>query len=124
MATMPRAPILRVSSAGIAGQPPPQRNVSQEFHAQVPQHGTGHVVQDRNEAGDKSGDEQATREREVIDHVAAGLQNKQIASGLGIVEKTVKVHRARDLAKLGIRSTAQLVRLVVENEYLRSASAI
>ena len=52
------------------------------------------------------------REREVLDGVVAGLLNKQIAGQLGIVEKTVKVHRARAVAKLGKRSTADLVRMV------------
>ena len=52
------------------------------------------------------------RERQVLDGVVAGLLNKQIAGRLGIVEKTVKVHRARAIAKLGTRSTADLVRMV------------
>jgi FixJ family two-component response regulator len=37
--------------------------------------------------------------------------NKQIAGQLGIVEKTVKVHRARVLEKMGVTSVAELVRL-------------
>lgn len=52
------------------------------------------------------------REREVLDGVVAGLLNKQIAAQLGIVEKTVKVHRARAVAKMRARSTAELVRMV------------
>lgn len=52
------------------------------------------------------------REREVLDGVVSGLLNKQIAGQLGIVEKTVKVHRARAVAKMGARSTAELVRMV------------
>jgi len=52
------------------------------------------------------------RERQVLGGVVAGLLNKQIAGRLGIVEKTVKVHRARAVAKLGVRSTADLVRMV------------
>jgi len=52
------------------------------------------------------------RERQVLDGVVDGLLNKQIAGRLGIVEKTVKVHRARAVAKLGARSIAELVRIV------------
>ena len=52
------------------------------------------------------------REREVLDGVVSGMLNKQIAGRLGIVEKTVKVHRARAVAKMGARSTAELVRMV------------
>jgi FixJ family two-component response regulator len=52
------------------------------------------------------------RERQVLDGVVAGLLNKQIAANLGIVEKTVKVHRARAVAKMGVRSAAELVLMV------------
>ena len=51
------------------------------------------------------------REREVCEHVVSGQLNKQIASDLGIVEKTVKVHRARVMEKMGVQSVAELVRL-------------
>jgi FixJ family two-component response regulator len=51
------------------------------------------------------------REREVLEQVAAGKLNKQIAAALGTVEKTVKVHRGRMMEKLGVRSVAELVRL-------------
>jgi RNA polymerase sigma factor (sigma-70 family) len=52
------------------------------------------------------------REREVMDLVAEGLLNKQIASVLGTVEKTVKVHRARVMAKMQAKSVSALVRMV------------
>jgi Response regulator len=51
------------------------------------------------------------REREVLRYVIAGRLNKQIAASLGTVEKTIKVHRARMMAKLGVRCVADLVRL-------------
>jgi len=51
------------------------------------------------------------REHEVLTHVIAGRLNKQIAGDLGTVEKTIKVHRGRMMAKLGVRSVADLVRL-------------
>jgi FixJ family two-component response regulator len=52
------------------------------------------------------------REHQVLGGVVEGLLNKQIANRLGIVEKTVKVHRAHAISKLGARSTAELVRMV------------
>jgi FixJ family two-component response regulator len=58
------------------------------------------------------------REREVCDLVAEGRLNKQVAERLGTTEKTIKVHRARVLEKLGVRSVAELVRIV---DRLRSA---
>lgn len=51
------------------------------------------------------------REREVFAHVVSGQLNKQIASDLGTVEKTIKVHRGRVMEKLGVRTVADLVRL-------------
>jgi FixJ family two-component response regulator len=52
------------------------------------------------------------REREVLARVVAGRLNKQIAVDLGIVEKTIKVHRGRMMGKMGVRTVADLVRLV------------
>jgi RNA polymerase sigma factor (sigma-70 family) len=51
------------------------------------------------------------REREVMALVVTGLSNKQISTELGISEVTVKVHRHNLMAKLGVRSVAQLVRI-------------
>ena len=52
------------------------------------------------------------REREVMAHVVAGRLNKQIAAELGTAEKTVKVHRARVMKKMGVASVAELVAMV------------
>jgi FixJ family two-component response regulator len=52
------------------------------------------------------------REREVLEHVTEGRLNKQIASDIGTTEKTVKVHRARAMEKMRVRSVAELVRLI------------
>ena len=51
------------------------------------------------------------REREVLEHVVAGKLNKQIASDLGITEATIKMHRARVMAKMKVQAVADLVRL-------------
>jgi FixJ family two-component response regulator len=51
------------------------------------------------------------RELEVMRHVIAGELNKQIGDRLGVVEKTIKVHRARAMEKMGVHSVADLVRL-------------
>ena len=50
------------------------------------------------------------REVEVLAAVVDGNLNKQIAHDLGLAEKTVKVHRARVMKKMGLRSIADLVR--------------
>ena len=51
------------------------------------------------------------REREVLAQVVAGRLNKQIAADLGTVEKTIKVHRARLMEKMAVRSLSDLVRI-------------
>jgi FixJ family two-component response regulator len=49
------------------------------------------------------------RERAVFDHVVAGGHNKVIARALGITERTVKMHRAHMMEKMGAGSLAELV---------------
>lgn len=58
----------------------------------------------------------SAREREVMDHVITGRLNKQIAADLGISEKTVKVHRGRMMAKMRVRSVAELVHMCDQME--------
>jgi RNA polymerase sigma factor (sigma-70 family) len=55
------------------------------------------------------------RERETLKLVTKGLLNKQIASVMGVTEKTIKVHRMRVFKKMGARSLAELVRMTVEH---------
>ncbi len=52
------------------------------------------------------------REREVMVLVASGLVNRHIAARLGTSEKTIKVHRANVMRKMGADSFAALVRMV------------
>jgi FixJ family two-component response regulator len=52
-----------------------------------------------------------TRELEIMRYVVSGAINKQIAAQLEIAEKTVKVHRAHVMEKLGAESIVDLVRL-------------
>jgi FixJ family two-component response regulator len=52
------------------------------------------------------------REREVLDLVATGMLNKQIAERLGVAEKTIKVHRGRVMHKMAAASVAELVRML------------
>jgi hypothetical protein len=53
------------------------------------------------------------REREVLQLAARGYHAKEIARDLGISPRTVEVHKARIMAKLGARNVAELVRLAV-----------
>ena len=54
------------------------------------------------------------REREVLAAIAAGRLNKQIAGDLGIVEQTVKFHRARIMERMQARTVAELMHLAAQ----------
>ena len=57
------------------------------------------------------------RQREVLLHMAAGKLNKQIAYELGLSERTVKMHRAAVFTALGIKTSADAIRLAIEAGY-------
>ena len=52
------------------------------------------------------------REREVLEQLLLGLHNRDIATRFGISPRTVEVHKARILAKLGARNVVDLIRLL------------
>jgi FixJ family two-component response regulator len=54
------------------------------------------------------------RERQVMSGVVAGRLNKQICWSLHAAERTIKTHRSRVMAKMKVRSVAELVRLAEE----------
>jgi DNA-binding NarL/FixJ family response regulator len=55
------------------------------------------------------------REREVLQLLAEGQSNKEVASSLGIGVKTAEAHRANLMRKLGVRSISELVRYAIRN---------
>ncbi|HUJ52724.1 MAG TPA: response regulator [Steroidobacteraceae bacterium] len=65
------------------------------------------------------------RELQVLDLVATGLLNKQIAAELGAAEKTIKVHRRRIMQKMNVRTATALVGLLSRTEArARAASSV
>jgi RNA polymerase sigma factor (sigma-70 family) len=62
-----------------------------------------------------------TREREVLDLLAQGLQHREIAERLAISPRTVEVYKARMMDKLGCRTLADVVRIGTEARSERPA---
>jgi two-component system response regulator FixJ len=56
----------------------------------------------------------STRQREVMKLAGAGLSNKEIATRLGISPRTVEIHRAWMMERMGARNVAELVRMVMQ----------
>jgi two-component system, LuxR family, response regulator FixJ len=54
------------------------------------------------------------RERQVLTLVTSGKSNKIVAADLGVSQRTVEIHRARVMEKMGASSLAQLVRMVID----------
>lgn len=54
------------------------------------------------------------REREVLALVTQGKANKVMAGDLGVSQRTVEIHRARVMEKMGANSLAQLVRMTID----------
>jgi len=59
------------------------------------------------------------REREVLDLMTQGKQNKVIAQDLGVSPRTVEIHRARVMEKMNAQSVAQLVRMMLDLQHAR-----
>ena len=55
--------------------------------------------------------ELTAREREVLGLLVLGLHNKEVAQRLAISPRTVEIHKARVMAKLGARNVADLIRI-------------
>jgi two-component system response regulator NreC len=56
-----------------------------------------------------------SREREVLQHIAEGKTNKEIATTLNLSVYTVEAHRGRIMEKLNLHSTGELVRFALRN---------
>ena len=53
------------------------------------------------------------REREVVNFVLEGMANKLIARELGVSDRTVEIHRSHAMQKLGVKSVAELVKMMM-----------
>ncbi len=53
----------------------------------------------------------------MLELLTAGKANKMMAQDLGLSQRTVEIHRAHVMEKMGAKSVAQLVRMVMDLEY-------
>lgn len=68
----------------------------------------------------EDGNKPTTREREIIQLLAEGKSNKEVASALGISVKTAETHRAAVMRKLGLHSIGELVRYAIRNNIIQA----
>ena len=66
------------------------------------------------------GDRLTSREREVVQLLAEGKSNKQIATLLDLSVKTVETHRTSAMRKLGLKSLPDLVRFAIRNQIVQA----
>jgi two-component system response regulator NreC len=77
----------------------------------------------RRTVGGSPGGPLSPREREVLDLIAQGYTNQQMADQLGLSVKTVETYRSRLVEKLGLRSRAELVRYALDSGLFASGEA-
>jgi len=70
--------------------------------------------------GSRPGQRLSGREREIVQLLAEGKSNKEVADALGISVRTAETHRASILRKLGLDSIAGLVRYAIRNKIIEA----
>jgi DNA-binding CsgD family transcriptional regulator len=88
-----------------------ERVVSREVRVEVPVVRSGPFVRDQAKVEELG---LTPRELDILEAVAAGLSNKEIAERLFVSENTVKTHAARLFSKLSARRRTQAVQLAKE----------
>jgi DNA-binding NarL/FixJ family response regulator len=78
----------------------------------------GFLNPDRGKAIAGSADPLTSREREIVQLLAEGNSNKEIARSLELSVKTVETHRAAIMRKLDLHSLADLVRFAIRNQII------
>ena len=75
------------------------------------------VGEDRQKQARQQIEKLTPRQKQILIEMARGKLNKQIAYDLDLSERTIKMHRAALLKTLGIRTTAEAIRTVIEAGY-------
>src|SRR5205085_10255752 len=80
--------------------------------------------QDRTETTDSPRSRLTAREREIVQLLAEGKSNKEVAAALNISIKTAETHRTNIMNKLDLRSVTELVRYAVRNNIVEPCMGI
>lgn len=75
---------------------------------------------DASKKGEPEAGRLTSREREIVQLLAEGKSNKEVAGVLGISVKTVETHRAAVMRKLGLSSASELVRYAIRNKIIEA----
>lgn len=80
----------------------------------------GFLKKDLPHASSQPDQKSTSREREIIQLLAEGKSNKEVAAVLGISVKTAETHRAAVMRKLGLHSVSELVRYAIRNHIIEA----
>jgi DNA-binding NarL/FixJ family response regulator len=105
----PSSELLRAIRAAAAGE----RHLDSTLAARAAEHYV------ERHAGGRAHPTISEREKSVLRMVAIGFSNKEIAAQLDISVKTVEVHKANAMRKLGLRGRIDVVRYAVLNGWLQ-----
>ena len=103
---------IKAGASDFLSKPATAQALMAAIHAAIDEHRTERDVQAGTAALRQRFASLTPREREVLAAVTAGRRSKEIAYDLGIVEQTVKFHRARLLEKMQASNVAELVHMV------------
>jgi DNA-binding NarL/FixJ family response regulator len=86
----------------------------------TPQFGEEALARLLNRSGEISGEEEelTERQREILQLIVQGKANKEIADMIHVSVKTVEFHRARIMAKLGVRTVAELTKVALQQGWI------
>lgn len=76
------------------------------------------IARQRSERSERGGQNLTPREREIVQLLAEGRSNKEVAITLGISPKTTETHRANIMLKLNLHSVTELVHYAIRNEII------
>jgi two-component system response regulator FixJ len=101
-------------AVGFAGWPGCERTLLQTIRSAGTRYQSAHAPNSRKALARGRIEMLSKREREILAGMVEGLSNRQIGTHLSISPRTVELHRANLIAKIGVRRSAEAIRLAIE----------